>query len=266
MPTPSPDRGIFTNLAWCRLERSAFLSSAAVSACGTETEQFYTHIASPEIYVDEANKWPVLWTHGWRMNKQRWPVGPRPPRAAGRGTTATASSRSRANRPMACTSTCSPAITRVSYLRVFPMTAICTEWPGSVSCCAQGSARGFRVGPNPFAGGSYADRIRHVAALLRGRTLLVFFTGIGDAPERIMLSTSISAATGQSGRRRPRWKCCGQGASSSARSAARAVGGRRDRRAARQLRDPGIPRRGGKNYLSTQSAASRGSRRPATFR
>src|SRR5205823_1663071 len=29
----------------------------------------------------------------------------------------------------------------------------------------------------------------HVASLLRGRTLYVFFSGIGDAPERILLST-----------------------------------------------------------------------------
>jgi len=47
----------------------------------------------------------------------------------------------------------------------------------------------FEIGPNPFAGGPYADRVRHVATLRRGQTLFVFFTGIGDAPERVLLST-----------------------------------------------------------------------------
>jgi hypothetical protein len=47
----------------------------------------------------------------------------------------------------------------------------------------------FEIGPNPFAGGPYAERVRHVATVLRARRLYVFFTGIGDAPERVMLST-----------------------------------------------------------------------------
>jgi hypothetical protein len=46
----------------------------------------------------------------------------------------------------------------------------------------------FEVGPNPFRGGAYANRVRHVAALQRAGGLRVFFTGIGDTPERIMTS------------------------------------------------------------------------------
>ena len=48
---------------------------------------------------------------------------------------------------------------------------------------------GFEPGPNPFRDGPYAGRIRHVALVKRGARLHVFFTGIGDAPERVMLST-----------------------------------------------------------------------------
>ena len=42
---------------------------------------------------------------------------------------------------------------------------------------------------DPFKDTAYAGHVRHVAMLLRGRTLYVFFSGIGDAPERILLST-----------------------------------------------------------------------------
>ena len=48
----------------------------------------------------------------------------------------------------------------------------------------------FELGPNPFRETSYGtNRVRHVATLVRGNRLFVFFTAIGDAPERMMLST-----------------------------------------------------------------------------
>ena len=51
----------------------------------------------------------------------------------------------------------------------------------------------FQPGPNPFAGGPYAGRVRHVAVLQRGETLFVFFTAIGDDPERVMMTTVDTA-------------------------------------------------------------------------
>src|SRR5438105_13546735 len=42
----------------------------------------------------------------------------------------------------------------------------------------------FDIGPNPFRETAYANRVRHVGLLVRGGRLLVFFTAIGDAPER----------------------------------------------------------------------------------
>lgn len=85
--------------------------------------------------------------------------------------------------------TVKPAISKSSYLRVFPH-------DGSL----YGMARlglllrskdpfaSFEVGQSVFRNGGYANRVRHVALLPKGSTLYVFFTGIGDAPERVMLS------------------------------------------------------------------------------
>jgi hypothetical protein len=47
----------------------------------------------------------------------------------------------------------------------------------------------FEIGSNPFRGTPYANRIRHVGLFLRGGRLHVFFTAIGDAPERVLVST-----------------------------------------------------------------------------
>jgi hypothetical protein len=47
----------------------------------------------------------------------------------------------------------------------------------------------FELGPNPFRDTPYRDRVRHVALLPRDNTLYVFFSAIGDPPERILMST-----------------------------------------------------------------------------
>jgi hypothetical protein len=36
------------------------------------TDQFYTHVASPEVFVDEGHTRLVMWTHGW-WTDGRWP-------------------------------------------------------------------------------------------------------------------------------------------------------------------------------------------------
>ena len=153
------------------------------------TDQFYTHVASPEIYVDEARRRLVLWTHGWWTNNQRWPLGPADARAWARQNgygQFTQSSESTDGLHFELR----PAITKVSYLRVFTHDGHLYGMArlGQLLRSKDPLAT-FEIGPNPFAGGPYADRVRHVATILRGRTLHVFFTGIGDAPERVMLST-----------------------------------------------------------------------------
>jgi hypothetical protein len=76
------------------------------------------------------------------------------------------------------------------YLRVF-------EWNGAVYGLAKGwSTASAELGASPDGIARFAPiktmnggSIRHMAVLRDGNTLLVFYTVIGDAPERILLST-----------------------------------------------------------------------------
>ena len=38
---------------------------------------FNTHFASPEIFIDHANRRIVLWAHGWYTNGEHWPTEPK---------------------------------------------------------------------------------------------------------------------------------------------------------------------------------------------
>jgi hypothetical protein len=79
---------------------------------------FYTHVASPEIFVDTARKRLVMWVHGWWTNGERWPSDPVRARAWAR-------QRQYGQYTQAAASAdgihfeIRPAITRQSYLRVF---------------------------------------------------------------------------------------------------------------------------------------------------
>jgi hypothetical protein len=156
-------------------------------------EDFYTHVASPEILIDERNHRLVLWVHGWWTEGTMWPVGEAAARqwarqhGYGQYTQTAVSSDGLTFEPR-------PAITQTSYLRVFPHAGSLYGMSrlGLLLRSTDPVAR-FETGPNPFRDGPYANRVRHVAVLRRGTTLLVFFTAIGDAPERIMM-TSIDTA------------------------------------------------------------------------
>ena len=151
---------------------------------------FYTHVASPEIYVDDSRKRIVMWFHGWWTDGQKWP-----PSVA--ETQAWARRNGYAQFTQAAVSTngvrfdVQPAITKASYLRAFRLDGYFYYAMARLGLLARSKdpLTSFEIGPNAFRDGPYAGRVRHVATLLRGRTLLVFFTGIGDAPERILLST-----------------------------------------------------------------------------
>lgn len=156
----------------------------------TETlADFYTHVASPEVLVDAERKRIVLWIHGWWTNGERWPADPARARAWARDNgygQFTQAAESFDGLSFAVW----PAITKQSYLRVFRH----GDWVYGMTrlgrlARAKDPAESFELGPNPFEGGAYANRVRHVGLWRRGSRLYVFFTAIGDAPERVLLST-----------------------------------------------------------------------------
>ena len=151
---------------------------------------FYTHVASPEAYIDKRRKRIVLWSHGWWTEGQRWPVSSAADaqewakrHGYGQFTQVAESADGIHFQSL-------PAITRQSYLRVF-----------SYGGYFYGMARlgqllrskdllaSFEPGPNPFRDGPFANRVRHVAITVRAEKLYIFFSAIGDAPERILMTT-----------------------------------------------------------------------------
>jgi hypothetical protein len=157
-------------------------------------ENFYTHVASPEVYVDHENRRLVMWFHGWFTAGERWPVGEAAARAWARENgygqfTQVAESRD------GLMFAVRPTISRTSYLRVFARDgALYGMARLGLLLRAADPLAPFEPGPNPFAGGPYAARVRHVALLQRASALYVFFTAIGDDPERVMMTTIDTSA------------------------------------------------------------------------
>jgi len=149
---------------------------------------FYTHVASPEVYVDQDRRRIVMWFHGWWTAGQRWPSGEAAAREwatahrYGQATQAALSSDGIHFEP-------EPAITRESYIRVFRHQGL-VYGMGRLGRLVR--ARDYldqlEPGPNPFREGPYENRARHVAVVRRDGRLGAFFSGIGDAPERILMS------------------------------------------------------------------------------
>ena len=152
-------------------------------------DDFYTHVASPEILIDAEHRRLVLWVHGWWTNGERWPADPAEARVWAR-------QKGYGQFTQAATSTdgrhfsMEPSITKTSYLRVFPIGALYygVSRLGLVSR-ASDPLQPFLPGPNLFQGGAYANRVRHVGVVQTGDLLQVYFTAIGDAPERVLMST-----------------------------------------------------------------------------
>lgn len=152
-------------------------------------ENFYTHVASPEIDIDTEHRQLVMWVHGWWTNGTMWPVGEAAARewarrnGYGQLTQTTTSSDGLHFTPR-------PDLTKTSYLRVFRNDgALYGMGRLGLLLRSKDPLAAFETGPNPFRDTKYAGRVRHVAVLERGSTLYVFLSGIADAPERIMVST-----------------------------------------------------------------------------
>jgi hypothetical protein len=150
----------------------------------------YTHVASPEIYVDEPNHRLIMFVHGMWTDGKSWPSSPR---AAGEWLqkngysqfTQTVSSQDGLHfQPSG------GIAARTSYLRVF-------RYKGGyyslsrlgILGTASDLAGPYELGPDLFSHSPYAGRVRHVGLLARGETLHVFFSAIGDAPEKILHTT-----------------------------------------------------------------------------
>jgi hypothetical protein len=149
----------------------------------------YTHIASPEVYIDEARQRVILWTHGMWTEGQRWPERRADALAwvkqhgYGQFTQAAESSDG-------LTFQGRPAITRQSYLRVFPFQG---RFYGMARLGqllrASNPLEAFELGGSPFRDSPYAGRVRHVTLLETNGLLHVVFSAIGDAPESILHTT-----------------------------------------------------------------------------
>lgn len=151
-------------------------------------DDFYTHVASPEIRLEANPPRVVMWMHGWWTRGEKWPAKPSEARAwarehgYGQYTQAAVSSDG-------LHFTAQPAISRTSYIRVFTLgsTYYGVSRLGLVSRASDPLGE-FTTGPNLFTNTPYAGRVRHVALVQRDDHMLVFFTAIGDAPEHVVMA------------------------------------------------------------------------------
>lgn len=124
-----------------------------------------THIASPDVHVDDANRRIVMYFHGLE--------------GFGRQVSRAALSKDGID------FVARPEVLGRTYLRAFRHGGVTygIAMPGQVYRSEDGLSD-FEAGPLLFN-----PNMRHCALLKRGDALDVFWTQVGDAPERILLST-----------------------------------------------------------------------------
>ena len=212
----------------------------------------YTHIASPDVYIDDAHKRIVLWVHGMWTDGQRWPE---------RRAEATAWLRQHGYAQFTQVAHSSdglqfhvqPAISKQSYLRVFhyqdEFYAI-ARLGQLLRAKDKDPLSRFELGDSPFRDTPYAGRVRHVALFESGGRLHVFFTAIGDAPEKILYTTINLSGDWRQWRVGEFTEVLAPAADyeCSTLPIEPSEVGEIDRRA-RQLRDPAVFRENGKTYL-----------------
>jgi hypothetical protein len=149
----------------------------------------YTHIASPEVYIDEARQRLILWTHGMWTEGQRWPDR-RQDAAAWVKQHGYAQFTQAAESSDGLTFQVRPAITRQPYLRVVPVDG---RFYGiarlGLLLRASNPLDAFELGGSPFRDSPYAGRVRHVTMFEEKGLLHIVFSAIGDAPESILYTT-----------------------------------------------------------------------------
>jgi hypothetical protein len=157
----------------------------------------YTHVASPEVYVDDANKRLIMWVHGQFSDGKKWPEDPQegtlaaPERLyakhAGHGI-----DRWAPLQVAACNHRRSLSAGLRTQRRVLWNRA--SRPAGSLSDPLKSLRR-----PEPVPRHAYNNQVRHVALFKDGDTLHVFLSVIGAAPEKIV-HTTIASKGGTHGR------------------------------------------------------------------
>jgi hypothetical protein len=131
------------------------------------------HIASPDVHIDEENRQIVLYFHCPLVHKQK----------GGQYSFRAVSNDGIHFQP-------DTTVLGISYFRVF-------DWQGTTYAIARAgifyrSTDGgltFEEGNNPFDGIQNKENyLRHAAVKVQDEKLLVFYSRIGDTPERILLS------------------------------------------------------------------------------
>ena len=147
-------------------ERATFEARYRAAAISHDVLEEITtpHIASPDVHVDEVGRRIVMYFHGLE--------------AVGHQVTRVATSLDGID------FVARPEVLGRSYFRVFPHKTMtyALAMPGQLYQSHDGLS-GFTAGPMLFN-----PNMRHAALLRRGDELLVFWTQVGDAPERILLS------------------------------------------------------------------------------
>jgi hypothetical protein len=158
----------------------------------------YTHVASPEVLIDEKNRRIIMWVHGQFSDGKRWPDDPIEAHAWLRQngysqvTQVTVSDDGLHFKAQ-------PAISKEPYLRVFQHGG---EYYGIVRLGrlvhSTDPLQPFENGPDPFRDTPYSGKVRHVALYVDGDTLHIFLSVIGAAPESILHTTMLLTGDWQS--------------------------------------------------------------------
>jgi hypothetical protein len=149
----------------------------------------YTHVASPEVLIDDANRRIIMWVHGQFSDGKRWPDDPVEAQAWLRRNGYTQVTQVTVSTD-GLNFKAQPVISPEPYLRVFQHAG---EYFGIVRLGrlvrATDPLKPFVSGPDPFRDTPYSNKVRHVALYVDGDTLHVFLSVIGAAPESILHTT-----------------------------------------------------------------------------
>ncbi len=161
------------HLTDCKVCNEGLPKNTATPGKVRNPETSVKHIASPDLLVDNTNKQLIMYFH-CPIEKGKY---------KGQYTL-------RATSKDGIHFTPDTTVLGYSYFRVF-------QWKGNYYSISRAGQLGrskdgiaaFEEGPNPFAKlQNKTNYLRHAAVKVKGDTLYVFYSKVGDAPEKILLS------------------------------------------------------------------------------